>query len=329
MGRSSADGGQRTSTSGAGPLTPTMARAAARAANTGRQSTGSRPPETPDRAGRRTSLSGVGGTRQTGGRESLSGRRPGKADSRDFLLPSEKLPPPMELFSTKERITGMDRVPPAAVAAMDAKFQEHADLDGTICKDPIPDIFRAAGLRVPLEVEVDILEQSDAYASEMDTRFVLADVVLFYSEYTHKECETAPEDLVGQTSAILDEDGDGTIDAEELSAWLKKLHMPISEEFAGRFLDLADTDGSGKVEYDEVRTAPPPGPCPEDAVPRAPSGPRLVPRATHLRFARRRAQLILAMIQNGKVLTTAGMPPRLRRRISSVIQAQTGGGAGD
>ena len=59
-------------------------------------------------------------------------------------------------------------------------------------------------------------------------------------------------DVLGDIFQEIDEDGDGFITAPELKAAMAKAGVPFSEEQLELFMKLADDDGDGKIQYDEL-----------------------------------------------------------------------------
>ena len=59
-------------------------------------------------------------------------------------------------------------------------------------------------------------------------------------------------DLLGDMFQEIDEDGDGFITAPELKAAMAKAGVPFRNEQLEFFMKLADDDGDGKIEYDEL-----------------------------------------------------------------------------
>jgi len=50
---------------------------------------------------------------------------------------------------------------------------------------------------------------------------------------------------------LFDRDGDGTISVKELGAVLKTMGHQTTEEVVQKMIKVADTDGSGSVEFEE------------------------------------------------------------------------------
>ena len=54
---------------------------------------------------------------------------------------------------------------------------------------------------------------------------------------------------------MFDKDGNGTIEIEELKIVLSSLGQPATEEELQELMKLADIDGDGTIDFDEVRGA--------------------------------------------------------------------------
>ena len=52
---------------------------------------------------------------------------------------------------------------------------------------------------------------------------------------------------------MFDKDGNGTIEIEELKVVLSSLGQPATEEELQELMKLADIDGDGTIDFDEVR----------------------------------------------------------------------------
>eukprot|EP00039_Didymoeca_costata_P008523 m.113107 g.113107 ORF g.113107 m.113107 type:complete len:153 (+) comp14118_c0_seq4:93-551(+) len=116
--------------------------------------------------------------------------------------------------------------------------------DGKINTSEIREVLQAVG-QYPIEEDLKALLKKHSNGKEINSKQFIAMV---------KEHATANkhwEDELREAFKHFDEDRNGTIDAEEITHAMRVIGQKLSKKQAKEFVEAADTNGDGVIDYQE------------------------------------------------------------------------------
>lgn len=119
------------------------------------------------------------------------------------------------------------------------------DGGGSITTEELGDVMKSLGQKPSQHELVAMVQEIDADGNGE------IDFPEFLTMMLRKMNEGNPEKELMDVFTVFDQDGSGTISAEELRAAMKVIGEKLTEEEIEQAIKLADASGDGEVDYDE------------------------------------------------------------------------------
>ena len=153
-------------------------------------------------------------------------------------------PPPAEADPLGGRRFVVDGINEAQLLEFREAFAAFdRDKSGHIDKVELRQVLEAVGEIVTDEELSDMISLADS-----DNTGTI-DFWEFSTLMAHKMKDPNPDRTLRAAFAAFDENGDGTLSAEELHTFMKHMGEPITDGDIGTFLKKVDLDGNGVIDY--------------------------------------------------------------------------------